>query len=355
MALAQVAPATDSFATAAENVVPQDYYSHGIRAHFLIDAQRAPSVAVVTSEEPYADIGYDVNEEAFQRRSKVHFATWGVPKTVPVGWPMEVSDLLVWTKGDFNADDDDNDPYVYRLTDTDKAEIRAALEVFKGHGIDGSEVSCETFLLPNLSSRLRLVCTDVYEGRRFAIVRGLDPEEYPVQDLTIVCLGVSSYVCERWWNFGRNPGYFTRPLLFHHGSKIIASFSQRLLLGHKPFDSRTPGIPGLTEAQAEALDALHFTARKHEIKPRMMPGDLRFINNMAIVHRREAFENGTTNSRHLVLLWHHKELMCWKLPLPLPLRIAWARVFYNDEREEHWDIVTPMKGGKILRIAGGCY
>lgn len=38
---------------------------------------------------------------------------------------------------------------------------------------------------------------DVYEGRGFAIVRGLDPDVYALEDLTVVYLGISSYVGER--------------------------------------------------------------------------------------------------------------------------------------------------------------
>ncbi len=128
------------------------------------------------------------------------------------------------------------------------------------------------------------------------------------------------------------------------------SFSRRLLVGHAPFWYRTPGIPGLTEAQAEALDAVHFAARKHELRPRMQRVDLRFINNMAILHRREAFANSTTAARHLVRVWLNNETMCWKLPRPL--RIAWARIFEDGDREEHWDIAPPRKDGKVLRVAG---
>jgi hypothetical protein len=115
----------------------------------------------------------------------------------------------------------------------------------------------------------------------------------------------------------------------------------------------------LTEAQAEALDAIHFIARKHEVKPRMERGDIRFINNMALLHRREAFENpkgkDAARGRHLVRAWLHNEQECWKLPGPL--RLAWARVFEDDEgeREEHWDL-KPVRGegGRILRTGGSC-
>jgi hypothetical protein len=97
---------------------------------------------------------------------------------------------------------------------------------------------------------------------------------------------------------------------------------------------------------------VHFIARKHEIKPSMKSGDLRFINNMAILHRRDALENGENASRHLIRLWLNNQGMCWSLPPPL--EIAWARVFDDNEREECWDIEPPREKGKILRVAGSC-
>lgn len=64
-------------------------------------------------------------------------------------------------------------------------------------GLDGNEVTPTTFPLPNLATKLSSVCSDIYEGRGFAILRGLDPDAYPIEDLTIIYLGISSYVGER--------------------------------------------------------------------------------------------------------------------------------------------------------------
>lgn len=152
--------------------------------------------------------------------------------------------------------------------------------------------------------------------------------------------------------FGRTPPHYTRPLAFYHDQKFILSFSRRLLVGHEPFDTRTPGIPGLTEAQAEAMDMVHFVAKKHEINPRIERGDLRFINNMAVLHRREAFENSAGNARHLIRIWLNNEQMCWKLPRALQL--SWARIFEDHERQEYWDLEPPRNEGKVLRVAGSC-
>ncbi|KAK4171360.1 hypothetical protein QBC36DRAFT_391169 [Triangularia setosa] len=415
---------------AGDNRASTDYYSQGLRARFQIDAARAAVRPKVTQ---YADIGYAVDEVAFKRRSEARLAARGLPTHLPDGFPARVTGPLVWTTSDIQ----DESEYVYYLTDDDKAEILAALGEFKERGLDGNEVTPATFPLPNLATKLSSVCSDIYEGRGYAILRGLDPDAYHIEDLTIIYLGISSYVGERrgkqdhngsmlmhvinrndesrdrqysedkpfhtdtvtdclclfvqnvaagggrsvlasaWtvynelaatrpdlihtlatpdWPFdtyGRSPPYYTRPLLFHHDDKIITSFSRRLLVGHLPFDGHSPGIPGLTEAQAEALDAVHFTARCHEITPTLLRGDLRFINNMAIMHRREAFVNSNDTARHLVRVWLNNPSRCWALPRPL--RIAWARVFEDDERGERWDIEPPRSvEGKVLRVAGSC-
>ena len=66
----------------------------------------------------------------------------------------------------------------------------------------------------------------------------------------------------------------------------------------------------------------------------MEKGDLRFVNNMAILHRREAFALDPDAKRHLIRLWLNNDEMCWKLPRPMQL--AWARVFDDDpERKNH--------------------
>ncbi|KAJ1327397.1 TauD/TfdA family dioxygenase [Microdochium nivale] len=412
--------------------VPESYYTQGLRRRYQLDSLKSEQATTVAAIDPPADIGYDVDEEAFKRRWAKTTADEHRATTVPDGWPQQLDGPLVWDAADFHNEDE----FVYQLTDTDNAEIRGALEFFKEQGVDGMKVSQQTFPLHTLGLRLESVRDEVYDGRGFVIVRGLDPDSYSVEDLTVVYLGISSYVGERrgkqdqrgsmlmhvirrnderdgqysedkpfhtdtvtdclclftrslaseggrsvlassWkvynelaatrpdlihvlaepnWpfdTFGRDPPFYKRALMYYSHGKLITSFSRRLLVGHEPFDPRSAGIPALTELQAEALDAVHFTAKRFEVKPRMLKGDLRFINNMGILHRREAFENGAGKARHLVRIWLNNEMLCWKLPREL--RLAWARVFDEDEeRSEFWDIEPPRKDGKILRVAGTC-
>ncbi|KAK0644660.1 hypothetical protein B0T16DRAFT_460692 [Cercophora newfieldiana] len=418
----------------------QNYYSRGLRARFATDGIRAEQARIAAAAPSYADIDYEIDEQKYLARSKARVEAGGLPAEVPGGWPTKLEGPLAWSSDSFQ----DESEYVYTLTDDDKTELLAALKTFKGYGLEPTKVTKEMFPLPNLSKHLLAMCSDIYEGKGFGIVRGLNPDDYPLHDLTSIYLGISSYIAETRgkqdqrgsmlihvvkrngddafddeygsdkpfhtdtvtdtlclfaqslaaaggrsvlasaytvynelaatrpdlihtlaapdWpfdTFGRDPPYYRRALVYYHDNRIITAFSRRLLVGHAPFDPRTPGIPGLTEAQAEALDAIHFIARKHEIKPRMIRGDIRFINNMALLHRREAFANpkgeDAAKGRHLVRVWLNNEEMCWKLPQAL--RLAWARVFEDTEgeREEHWDY-APVRGegGRILRTGGSC-
>ncbi|WPJ65199.1 hypothetical protein SMAC4_13891 [Sordaria macrospora] len=417
------------------------YYSQGLRARFNIDAYRVQQ-AKAEVNKPYSDISYTVNEKKYRDRAAARVRAGCLPTSVPAGWPTKLQGPLVWTVDDFEKEDE----YVYHLTPADKMEVLEALSIFKSYGLDSHKVTKDLFPLPNLGPILSGIRDDIYIGKGFSIIRGLNPDDYAITDLTAIYLGITSYIGQQRgkqdqrgsmlihvikrgdettgfddqygedkpfhtdcvtdtlclftqglaasggqsciasaytiyneiartrpdlihtlaapdWPFdtlGRDPAYYKRALMYWHDGRLITSFSRRLLVGSEPFSPRTPGIPGLTEAQAEALDAMHFIAKQHEIKPRMVRGDLRFINNMALLHRREAFENDKTSgeARHLVRMWlHNDEGACWSLPAPL--RLAWARVFEdegNKERGEYWDL-KPMRDpltGHILRVGGSC-
>lgn len=76
----------------------------------------------------------------------------------------------------------------------------------------------------------------------------------------------------------------------------------------------------MTEAQAEALDAVHFTAEKHCIALDCKSGDMQFWNNLAILHSREGFtdekrsDNKEPQKRHLLRLWLRNNENPWRSP-----------------------------------------
>jgi hypothetical protein len=57
---------------------------------------------------------------------------------------------------------------------------------------------------------------------------------------------------------------------------------------HQP---RDPLLPPISEAQAEALDALHFLAEKHRLTLDFRVGDVQFANNLSVFHARNGFVN----------------------------------------------------------------
>ncbi|KAK7915281.1 hypothetical protein PG985_012984 [Apiospora marii] len=138
--------------------------------------------------------------------------------------------------------------------------------------------------------------------------------------------------------FGRDPAYHQRPLMYHADGKLITNFSRRILTGAPPASPRTPGIPPMSEAQAEALDAVHFTAVKHQLSTRMEPGDVTFLNNHAVLHCRDAFEDDDDQrQRHLVRLWLRHPDKAWRVPAPL--RMAWDRVYADvSDVDDEWPL-----------------
>lgn len=81
-------------------------------------------------------------------------------------------------------------------------------------------------------------------------------------------------------------------MLYNHKGKIILKFSQRVLTGAP-----------LTEAQAEALDAVHFCALKHSLELSLRSGDICFIKNLTVMHSRSAFVDYGPNILFLLRSW----------------------------------------------------
>jgi hypothetical protein len=188
---------------------PVSYYSRGLREKYRVDALKAP---VDKAPEIYADIDYDTNEAKYHARSERRLAAGGLETEVPVGWPKTLNGPLVWKGSDFL----DENEYIVRLTENEKAEVLEALNYFKGtwlhqnscrlrkllisstaQGLEGNEVDRDSFPLPTLEQRLEKVRDDIYEGRGFSIIRGLEPNNFSVEDFTVIYLGITSYIAER--------------------------------------------------------------------------------------------------------------------------------------------------------------
>ncbi|KAK3935863.1 hypothetical protein QBC46DRAFT_322591 [Diplogelasinospora grovesii] len=105
------------------------------------------------------------------------------------------SHAMAWVPQDFaNAS---TPPYIVQLGEEDVVEVEEALDSFKDLGLDGDAVSRDKFPLPKLQERLREACLNVHHGQGFAIVRGLDPDTYSVEDNLSLYLGIASYIGDK--------------------------------------------------------------------------------------------------------------------------------------------------------------
>ena len=71
---------------------------------------------------------------------------------------------------------------------------------------------------------------------------------------------------------------------------MIIQYARRSFTGYWGLP-RSSNIPPITEAQAEALDALHYTAEKFAIALGFRQGDIQFANNLSIFHARGGFKD----------------------------------------------------------------
>lgn len=74
-----------------------------------------------------------------------------------------------------------------------------------------------------------------------------------------------------------------RPLIESFFSMDGATMSA---LGEIP---RGKHLPPITEAQAEALDTLHFLGERFSVSTNFEKGDMQYVNNVAIFHARDGF------------------------------------------------------------------
>ncbi|RCI14707.1 hypothetical protein L249_6868 [Ophiocordyceps polyrhachis-furcata BCC 54312] len=296
-------------------------------------------------------------------------------------------------------------------------ELETALAGFKELGLDAPHISRHNFRLPTLGPRLKALGREVYDGRGFGLVRGLDRSKYLTVDLTMLFLGIQSYVADRqgcqdskgnvlvhiyaddstqakathhrhstaeikfhneeagdivgWltrstadrggkciiasthtvynvmaasrpdlvralarsdWPFAL-PQFQCRPVIFYHDGRLITSFGRAALQGSASHP-RPDRLPGLTRLQIEALDMVEETAKATQLEMATQPGDIHFINNLALLHRREAFVDGQSQRRHLVRTILRDESLGWDIPRDL--RREWYRAFEAEKPRREW-------------------
>ncbi|KAL4936360.1 hypothetical protein BDV06DRAFT_227977 [Aspergillus oleicola] len=95
-----------------------------------------------------------------------------------------------WTAKDFT----DDSAYTYTLSNTEINEVNEALTYFNASNFGIDEVTHFTFPLPTLGKALRDLAIELHQGKGFFVIRGLNPDDYIIEDNTIIFLGISCYV-----------------------------------------------------------------------------------------------------------------------------------------------------------------
>ncbi|KAB5580836.1 taurine catabolism dioxygenase TauD [Coniochaeta sp. 2T2.1] len=141
------------------------------------------------------------------------------------------------------------------------------------------------------------------------------------------------------WPFAL-PRFKCRPVIFYENSKLIMNFGRTPLLG-SAIHPRPVRLPSLTPRQVEALDAIEAIAQATQLEIQTQAGDMHFINNLAVLHRREGFANGESSmeKRHLVRMRLRDSQLGWKIPGPLTTE--WEDAFEKEDAEKVWHL-EPM-------------
>jgi hypothetical protein len=118
------------------------------------------------------------------------------------------------------------------------------------------------------------------------------------------------------------------------------NFGRAALLG-SAIHPRAARLPSLTARQIEALDAIEAAAQATQLEIQTRAGDMHFINNLAVLHRREGFVNGDSamERRHLVRMRLRDSRRGWKIPESL--KNEWYDAFEKPDADKVWHL-EPM-------------
>ncbi|KAG5924339.1 hypothetical protein E4U61_000895 [Claviceps capensis] len=144
------------------------------------------------------------------------------------------------------------------------------------------------------------------------------------------------------WPFAL-PRFHCRPILFFHEGRLVINFGRAALLGSASHP-RPANLPQLTSLQLEALDAIEAIAKATQLEIETQAGDIHLINNLAILHRREGFVDGSSSmeKRHLVRMRLRDTDKGWDIPPELLQE--WTQAFFLPKLSRIWH-VEPMPDG----------
>jgi hypothetical protein len=105
------------------------------------------------------------------------------------------------------------------------------------------------------------------------------------------------------------------PTLFLARGKPICQLVKAPLLG-SPRIQRDPSMPKVSDKQMYAMHVIQDLAKRFSAKLDRKQGDIQFINNLSIMHAREAYQgtNGKASTRHLLRMFLRDPENAWDKP-----------------------------------------
>lgn len=114
--------------------------------------------------------------------------------------------------------------------------------------------------------------------------------------------------------------------------RLVIQYARRSFTGYWGLP-RSANIPPITEAQAEALDALHFTAEKYAASLDFHQGDIQYVNNLSIFHARAGFVDSEEKQYVVELKRFYCSVLTWSCllqPPSCPTLVARPRARLED-------------------------
>ena len=95
----------------------------------------------------------------------------------------------LWTSADFEGKD-----WIFQLEAEHLAEIEHALARIKRQGLRLGGFGKDEFGLPKLHEMVAEIREDIVSGKGFALIRGLNVDDYSVEDLELIYWGIGTYL-----------------------------------------------------------------------------------------------------------------------------------------------------------------
>lgn len=108
---------------------------------------------------------------------------------IPADLPAPIQGPSAWYGPDLAASDE----WIYHLTESDIAEIEAAMKPLAVREADIAQLTQADFPLPTLGPKLKDLCNQVLNGRGFVLMRGLPVERYTIRESATAYFGIGTH------------------------------------------------------------------------------------------------------------------------------------------------------------------